>query len=167
MIYVTPLSRLDDTLRVSGARSLLTLLSIDAPFTPPQELAPGQWLRISMHDLAEPRHGFVAPSEAHVAEILDFGRAWDRRAPLIVHCHAGISRSTAAAYVIAAALQPDRDEAELARDLRKQSPSATPNPMIIAHADKLLDRDGRMVRAIAAIGRGAEAFEGTPFVLAT
>jgi predicted protein tyrosine phosphatase len=82
-----------------------------------------------------------------------------------VHCYAGISRSTAAAYVIAAALQPERDESELARELRTRSPTATPNPLIVAHADKLLGREGRMVSAIRAIGRGKEAFEGTPFML--
>lgn len=36
----------------------------------------------------------------------------------------------------------------------------------MAIADRMLDRDGRMVAAIARIGRGADAFEGTPFTLA-
>ena len=80
----------------------------------------------------------------------------------MIHCYAGISRSTASAYIIAAALAPQRDETELAKTLRRLSPSATPNPRLIAMADALLDRDGRMVEAIQAIGRGADAFEGVP-----
>ena len=88
---------------------------------------------------------------------------WDRSAPLIVNCYAGISRSTAGAYIIAAALAPKRDELELAETLRRLSPSATPNPRLIALADAMLWRDGRMIAAIASIGRGADAFEGTPF----
>jgi predicted protein tyrosine phosphatase len=32
-------------------------------------------------------------------------------------------------------------------------------------ADDVLGREGRMVKAIGKIGRGADAFEGTPFVL--
>ena len=66
------------------------------------------------------------PGEGHVRALLDFARSWDRRAPLVIHCFAGISRSTAAAYSVAAALAPKRDEAELAATLRRLSPSATP-----------------------------------------
>ncbi|TIO01331.1 MAG: protein tyrosine phosphatase, partial [Mesorhizobium sp.] len=83
----------------------------------------------------------------------------------VVHCYAGISRSTASAYIIAAALAPKRDEAELAKTLRFLSPSATPNPRLIAVADMLLGREGRMIAAVEAIGRGADAFEGIPFEL--
>lgn len=83
----------------------------------------------------------------------------------MIHCWAGISRSTAAAYISASVLNPSLDEEELATRLRDAAPSATPNPRIIALADKLLNRDGRMIKSIAAIGRGADAFEGTPFEL--
>lgn len=165
MIYVTPLSRLHETLRMSRAQSLLTLLSVDDMFSRPHGLDASRCLRLAMHDLPEPQEGFVAPSPEHVTAILDFARAWDRNAPMVVHCYAGISRSTAAAFVIAAALQPERDESELARELRARSPTATPNPLIVAHADELLGRKGRMVSAIRAIGRGEDAFEGTPFML--
>ncbi|TIP32357.1 MAG: protein tyrosine phosphatase, partial [Mesorhizobium sp.] len=89
----------------------------------------------------------------------------DRAKPMVVHCYAGISRSTASAYIIAAALAPKRDEAELAKTLRFLSPSATPNPRLIAVADMLLGREGRMIAAVEAIGRGADAFEGIPFEL--
>ena len=85
--------------------------------------------------------------------------------PVVVHCYAGISRSTAAAYVSVCALDPGRDETELAVLLRERSPSATPNRRIVEIADALLGRSGRMVRAIEAIGRGADAFEGVPFRL--
>ena len=81
----------------------------------------------------------------------------------MIHCYAGISRSTASAYIIAAALAPSRSEGELASTLRRLSPSATPNPRMIALADELLHRNDRMVDAIHSIGRGADAFEGAPF----
>jgi predicted protein tyrosine phosphatase len=84
---------------------------------------------------------------------------------MVVHCYAGVSRSTASAYIIATALSPKRDEMELAKTLRFLSPTATPNPRLIAVADMLLQRDGRMITAIEAIGRGADAFEGIPFEL--
>ncbi|MFD1331733.1 protein tyrosine phosphatase, partial [Methylopila musalis] len=108
-----------------------------------------------------PRPGYAAPERAHVAAALAFaGR--DAR-PLIVQCYAGVSRSPAMAYALACAAWPDRDEAALAAELRRLSPSATPNPRIVALADDLLGRDGRMRAAIAALGRGAEAYEGEMF----
>lgn len=165
MIHVTPLSRLEETLRLSGASHLLTLLSEGAVFSRPDGFGADRCLHLTMHDITEAREGYTAPSVEHVEALLAFASRWDRAAPLLVHCHAGISRSTAAAYAIAAMLQPGRPEKELALDLRRLSPMATPNPLIVAHADRLLGRRGRMIEAIRAIGRGADAFEGVPFVL--
>ena len=68
-------------------------------------------------------------------------------------------------FLVAAALAPHRDEMELARELRALSPSATPNARLIALADALLRREGRMVEAVRSIGRGCDAFEGEPFAL--
>lgn len=164
MIYVTPLSRLDETLRRSGAARLVTLLRDDSAFVRPDAFSADRHLMLRMHDIAEKKPGMVAPSRRHVADLLRFARAWDRSAPLAINCFAGISRSTAAAFIVAAALAPERGEAALAQELRRLSPSATPNPRLIALADHMLGRRGRMVDAIAAIGRGAEAFEGEPFM---
>jgi predicted protein tyrosine phosphatase len=58
-------------------------------------------------------------------------------------------------------LHPEADEADIARDIRTRSPSATPNIRLVRLADDLLGRQGRMVSAVEAIGRGREAFEGT------
>jgi predicted protein tyrosine phosphatase len=118
-----------------------------------------------MNDITKPMAGYTLASEQHVSDLLAFARAWDRRAPMLVHCWMGISRSTAAAFVIVCALRPDRDPDEVADALRAASPSATPNPRIVALADAHLRRNGRMSAAVVRIGRGAEAFEGTPFRL--
>jgi predicted protein tyrosine phosphatase len=90
---------------------------------------------------------------------------WDRAAPLVVHCYAGISRSSAAAYTTACALNPNRDEAEIAKALRRASAIATPNIRIVELADAALGRKGRMVRAIEGIGLGQSALEGIPYRL--
>ena len=58
-----------------------------------------------------------------------------------------------------------RDEEQIATELRAAAPSATPNARLVAIADDILGRDGRMRGAIERIGRGADAFEGTPFSL--
>ena len=78
----------------------------------------------------------------------------------MVHCFAGISRSTAGAFVTACALNPKRDESEIARAIRQASPTAQPNARIVSIADRLLKRDGRMINAVEAIGPAQPAMEG-------
>lgn len=165
MIHVCSLSKVEETVTRTGAERLLSLLAAGTDVNRPASILAENHLHLVMHDIAVAQDGMTMPGEEHVRALLDFAYRWDRAKPMVVHCYAGISRSTASAYIIAAALAPRRDEAELARTLRFLSPSATPNPRLIAVADTLLGRDGRMIAAIAAIGRGADAFEGTPFEL--
>lgn len=113
-------------------------------------------LDLRLHDIAEPRPGLVAPSRADVASLLAFGESWDGSRPLLVHCRMGISRSTAAALILAAGARPRLDEVALSAALRLAAPCATPNPLMIALADELLGRSGRLVAAVREIGRGAD-----------
>ena len=165
MIHVCSFARLQDTVRSTGARHVVTLLGLDDKVERPPGVPEGNHLFLRMHDIAEPRDGHVAPGAEHVEDLLAFVRHWDRAAPMVVHCWAGISRSTAAAFVSVCALNPERDERDIAWAIRRASPTATPNPRIVSFADALLDRHGRMVSAIEAIGRGALAEEGVPFRL--
>ncbi|WP_288586646.1 protein-tyrosine phosphatase family protein [uncultured Methylobacterium sp.] len=162
-LHVCPLSRLPETVDATGARHVVTLINVGTPVVRPPAIAEADHLFVGVSDITDALDGHVLPDEAHVRRLLDFVRAWDRAQPLVIHCYAGISRSTAAAFIATCALRPDRDEAEIARELRLASPSATPNRRLVAVADAMLGRDGRMAAAIAAIGRGADAFEGEPF----
>ena len=162
-LHVCPLSRLPETVDATGARHVVTLINVGTPVVRPPAIAEADHLFVGVSDITDALDGHVLPDEAHVRRLLDFMRAWNQTQPLVIHCYAGISRSTAAAFIATCALRPDRDEAEIARELRLASPSATPNRRLVAVADAMLGRDGRMVAAIAAIGRGADAFEGEPF----
>ena len=164
-IHVCPLSKIDEVATRIEASHLLSLLAAGTEMVRPASILPQNHLHLVMHDIAAAQEGMTMPGEEHVSNLLAFARRWDRARPLLVHCYAGISRSTASAYIIAAALAPRRDEAELARTLRTLSPSATPNARLIAIADAMLGRNGRMVEAITSIGRGSDAFEGVPFEL--
>ena len=116
-----------------------------------------------MDDINEPADGFVAPNDDSYPQLLAFVRGWDRKAPLVVHCYAGISRSTASAFTAACALNPHRDEVSIARQIRAASPIAQPNRLIVTLADKVLGREGRMLRALDEIGPGNMMIEGRPF----
>jgi len=165
MIHVCSLARLHETVRASGACHVVTLIKDITLVHRPPSIAAENHLLLDMDDIAEPIDGYVAPAEEHVCELIRFVRAWPREAPLVVHCYAGISRSTAGAFVTACALNPQRDEAAIARAIRDASPTAMPNMRIVALADRLLGREGRMVAAVRAIGPGVMAYASEPFRL--
>ena len=165
MIHVCSLARLHETVEDTGARHVVSLLADEDRIERPSAVVEANHLWLRLHDISAPLDGYIMPDEEHVADLLKFVRRWDRRAPLVVHCYAGISRSTASAYATVCALNPHRDEAGIAQALRRASPTATPNVRIVSVADRLLGRDGRMIAAIETIGRGEIAFEGNPFRL--
>ncbi len=127
--------------------------------------APAHRLELRFNDIAAPQDGLVAPDESNLRAILTFARSWDAAAPMLIYCFAGISRSTAAAFAIACQHHPQSTEQAIASLLRQASPSATPNPLMIALADALLNREGRMSDALLAIGCGEGMFEGYAFEL--
>jgi predicted protein tyrosine phosphatase len=165
MIHVCSLARLHATVETTGARHVVTLLKDTDRVERPGTIPAANHLILGLDDISVPMDGYVIPGDDHVTRLIAFVRGWDRLKPMVVHCYAGISRSTAGAYVAACALNPRRDEWAIARDLRRASPTATPNARIVALADRLLGRDGRMIAAIDAIGRGEMAYEGIPFRL--
>jgi predicted protein tyrosine phosphatase len=154
-----------ETVRATGAQSLVTLLDKGTPVKRPSGIAAEKHLVVMLSDIVVEAEGHTLPSESHVENLLAFVRQWDQTAPLLIHCWAGVSRSTAAAFITACALRPHRDEAEIAQAVRTKSPTATPNSRLVTIADAMLGRNGRMVAAIEKIGRGRNCFEGAPFAL--
>ncbi len=165
MIHVCSLARLYETVEGTGARHVVTLLKDTDRVQWPAGLAPPNHLILGMDDIVEPMDGYVPPADDHIQRLIDFVRGWDRKQALVVHCFAGISRSTAGAYVAACTLNPARSELAIAQAIRRASPTATPNARFVALADRALGRNGRMSAAIATIGRGVMAYEADPFRL--
>lgn len=164
-IYVCSLALLHETVAATGADHVLTVISAGSAVARPPEIAAQRHRAISVSDVVTAQPGAVLARREHIAEALDFARGWDQARPLVVHCYAGVSRSTACAFIAACALRPDLDEAGIAAAIRARSPTATPNPHFVALADAMLDRGGRMIAAIEAIGRGVDCYEGRPFHL--
>jgi predicted protein tyrosine phosphatase len=164
-LHVCSLNLIEAEAARTGARSLVTLLSPGTPVTRPALIEQARHLNIAMSDILDHLPGQVRPEMHHMDAFLAFVREWDRVHPMLIHCFAGVSRSTASAYIAVCELSPHRDEHEVAQALRKASPTATPNLRFVALADERLRRGGRMVAAIEAIGRGRECMEGAPFAM--
>src|SRR5271170_1416019 len=160
MILVTPLSAVEETIRLYRPSHLVTLLSPEHMIETPDGIEPAHHLKLSVNDVAEAWGAEMPPAPKHVEELLTFGRGWKGDAPMLVHCWAGISRSTAAAYILLSDKLGPGTEEKIALALRAAAPHAFPNPLLIAHADKALGREGRMIEAVRAMGRGDIVAEG-------
>ncbi len=159
MIYVCGLHEMPLHVRALRPGYLVSLVQPEFQPPTPEEIGAGRHLRIAVDDVSEPISGYAAPGESDVKELIAFLRSWSPDEGLLIHCYAGVSRSTAAA-LIALALNADGRELEAAQRLRQAAPHAQPNARIVALADRLLGRDGRLVAARDAMGPAALVFEG-------
>lgn len=162
MIYVCPLSQVHAAIRQLTPSHLVSLLDPKSMIETPPGIVRGRHLRLSVNDIAEPREGLVLPGESHIREILDFVDGWDQRAPLLIHCWAGISRSTATAYIALCHLNQGQ-EYDAAKKMRAAARHAQPNRRLVALADTLMGRGGRMSDAVAQMGQGEFDMEGDLF----
>jgi predicted protein tyrosine phosphatase len=111
---------------------------------------------LRFHDEIEPGPGVHLPRTEHVAAILAFGNVLSEDARehadlhALVHCHMGISRSTAAMATLLAQLHPEENEDRIFARILEIRPQAWPNCVMIGFADDLLGRGGRLM---AALGR--------------
>ena len=162
----SPLVRIAEMAVRHGASEMISLMAKEHTFHRPAVIKAERHLLLGMNDISFAGTGdLVAPQETHVRDIIDFARSWDRTAPLLIHCWMGVSRSPAAALITALAVHPETDDLALVQRLRTASPYATPNARLIMIGDQMLDRKGRLVDAVKAIGRGADADGNAPFVL--
>ena len=163
MSHVCSRAARPETVQATGASHVLTVMARVEQVQRPESVLPANHLKVAVDDITEPMEGYVAPSEVHIEQVLNFVRGWDRGAPLVIHCYAGVSRSTASAFAAACMLNPHRDEMAIARQIRAASPIASPNRLIVGLADKALGRQGRMLRALDDIGPASMMVEGKPF----
>ncbi|MHA1559980.1 MAG: tyrosine phosphatase family protein [Alphaproteobacteria bacterium] len=164
-IHVCALAHVASTVETSGATHLVTLLHDGSKLKRPQSISADRHLFLGVADIIAPIRGMTEPSENHVRRLISFVDNWDGAHPMVIHCFAGISRSTAGAFIALCHLAPEKDEMELAQRIRQSSKVASPNTRLVELADGVLDRKGRMVEAIRSIGNGTLAFRTKPFEL--
>jgi predicted protein tyrosine phosphatase len=134
-----------------GPSRVVSIMGADTVVETPRWLPSACHLRLTFDDVIDSSHGYKAPARKHIARLIEFTKGWTEDGPILVHCMAGISRSSAAALIVASSRRPGR-EVELARRLRRAGPWVSPNERMVALADDLLRCDGRLRRALEAMG---------------
>jgi predicted protein tyrosine phosphatase len=129
------------------ARRVVSILDPAAP--EPLELRGlrADVLTLRFDDVIVPGGTFRPPAREDIERLLTFDRGHRPSDRLVIHCTAGISRSTAA-LVILLAQRRRQAEAEIFAELRTIRPRAWPNSLMIALADDLLAADGRLIREL-------------------
>lgn len=165
-IIISSLEDVPQVLRRMRPSHMITLLGPDSIDDVPARLPTERHLKVLVNDICEPIEGLIHPTAEMVRDILDFGRGWQPVDPMLVHCWAGISRSSATAFILACERSPQTPEAVIAEHLRKASSAATPNALMVQLADDMLGRGGRMADAVRGIGIGDWVHPNPPYELA-
>ena len=165
-IVVCPLSRLAETVAAYRASHIVTLVNDGTLFARPPVVPAANHLHVAVHDIIEPLDGMVCPTEEHVGSLSRLHPALgpagaDRRA--LLRRDQPLDGGGVLRLLRRAAGRSTRRRSRFA--CRQRSPEATPNARLVAIADEMLGRSGRMVRAIEKIGRGVDAYEGSVFAL--
>jgi predicted protein tyrosine phosphatase len=163
-LLVTPLSSLEEAISTHAPSHLVSLLSPEHMIETPAGFDASRHLKLGVNDIVDPADGTAPPARSHIDALLAFSRDWNGNGPLLIHCWAGISRSMASAFTILCdRLGPGR-EIEIACAMRQRAPHAQPNRLLVSHADEALERGGKMVAALDAMGPPLLVAEGVTTV---
>jgi predicted protein tyrosine phosphatase len=154
MLTVCGISELTDR-RERPVTHVLSILDPDHPDPEAFEAYdPHHRTILRFHDIIKPVQGMILPEPEHVEAVLRFGNevadGRDQRVEghLLVHCHMGVSRSTAAMLTLMAQTEPEESEERLFERLVEIRPQAWPNSRMVEFADELLSRNGQLVEAL-------------------
>ena len=115
--------------------------TIEDPFR--IEHGPPEQLILRFDDISGPHPKWVEPQEFHIEKALAFAdKIGDGE--LLIHCHAGISRSSAIALAIIAKGLGEGNEVKAVKTLEKINPDARPNRLMVWMTDEILTRDMKL-----------------------
>jgi predicted protein tyrosine phosphatase len=138
----------------AGVTHVLSILDPGWPDPPAfNDFDPHHRVAFRFNDIIAETPGEILPTREDVALLLEYGRevmAAGRDAHLLIHCHAGVSRSTAAATLLLAQAEPARPAEEIFAEISRLRPRAWPNLLILEHGEEALGRSGEIAPAVAA-----------------
>ena len=165
MIIVSNIWTTDEAIQAYSARHLISLNDPSSLVKAPPGIDDQSHLDLHFYDVVGATCGVISPSLEHIAEIVSFGKGHiENGYPVLIRCTAGVSRSTAAALVLAASFKT-MDLGQLVQLLRDRAPYSRPNSLMISLGDELLSLGGALVTAVQNMGPPDNAGIPKPFVL--
>ncbi len=151
LICTSPLGDLERVVAEQTPSHLISLLDPESMIDTPKGILPANHLRLGMSDALLAHSDRAAAAGEHAQALIDFIRQWNGAQTLVIHCLAGISRSTAAAFIALCVINEDAAETDLAQHLYRHINHAHPNRLLVRLADSCLQRSGRMSAALKTI----------------
>lgn len=148
MIIVSSLGHSEEAFRRFKPSHVISILDYDEPTPPIFDTLPAENHLRLIENCSAAANCNEAGDPSRCEKLIALAKSWEGDSPILIHCHQGVSRSMAAAYIIMCAVAEKRCEKEIAQHLRKAAPHADPNLLLISEADALLGRDDRMVEAV-------------------
>ena len=149
-IYISGLATMPKLIQQFDVRDLVSVIEAYAQPPTPPEISPARHYRCMVDDIVESRPGQTVPQSEQVASLIKFLQSWEVDNGLLIHCMAGVSRSTAVA-LIAHVLKTSQPRQSVTA-LLKAAPYAWPNRRIVALADSILDLNGQLTLALNELG---------------
>ncbi len=120
-----------------------------ARLAPSLHLPASRHLTLGFHDIQKPETGRSPPTRDQVGTLIEFAEHHRRSGAglLLIHCMAGVSRSPAAAYILAVSIR-NEDPLRAATLLFRAAPFADPNMLMVKHADAIIGLNGSMTEAV-------------------
>jgi predicted protein tyrosine phosphatase len=162
-IIVSPVNQINQIIASENPQHLISLLSQNDMIDTPHDIDTANHLKLAVNDITSPVPALIEPRAEHIQRLLEFADTWDQSTPLLIHCFAGISRSTAAALILLCSISRERQEIDMAKTVRRASPHASPNALLIAHGDEVLGLDGRLIDAVEKMGKSVFVPLACPF----
>ena len=104
-------------------------------------------LILRFDDINHPMDDYVIPQMSHIKRALDFVDKIEDGS-LLIHCRAGISRSSAIALAVIAKRLGSGKEEEAVNTLEHINPNCRPNRSIVEMTDELLERNGKLYKEV-------------------
>ena len=155
-LHICTRTAVSKTIKRHGVTHVLSLTDADKrPFLHPS-FNKVNWLWLKFEDVLDAKD-YYAPSPEHVQTILEWGSRLPSDAVLLVHCEAGVSRSTATALALLVQERGVDQIDQCVEYLLSVRPQACPNPLITLYADQQLGCGGRLHAASEEVAKKAVA----------
>ena len=117
-IWICSLAATPQLVRQLRPSRVVSLLSPYDTFPAFEGFGSDLHLQVPIHDIVDDVGEWRAPDLSDAESVINFVQPWDRAAPMLIHCWAGISRSTASAFITACLHNPEAEEQEIAAAIR-------------------------------------------------